>query len=95
VEDGKVRHGLGHEVAIEAGPEVMQITPPVTAAGESGSFHGIVVQKSVMVMVREKDTTEWRSSTLTLGSEAEFEHVLPMNDEVVWADICFKGIVRG
>jgi hypothetical protein len=97
IEEGRTRPGLGHEAAIEAGSEVMQATPPVTAAA-STPLTGVVVQKSVMVMVRDKDMLEESSrmscSALTNTSENELENILPMNDSVVWADICFKGIVR-
>jgi len=84
-------------VAIEAGTEVMQVTPPVTEDVDP-PFTGVVVQKSVMVMVKEKDMLEESSkmfsSALTNTSESELENILPMNDDLVWADICFKGIVK-
>jgi hypothetical protein len=94
MEEGKVRTGLGHEVAIEAGTERVQLTPPITADGET-PFDGIVVQQSVSVIVRDKDTDDSSKSGLSNSSLSEFDTVLPLNDEAVWADICFKGIIKG
>lgn len=96
MEEGKARTGLGHEVAVESGNELIQLTPPVTPGAEDGEpFNGIVVQKSVSVMVRDKDVDDASGSAVTNSSMSEFESVLPLNDEAVWADICFKGIIKG
>jgi len=49
----------------------------------------------VSVMVRDKDVDDASGSAVTNSSMSEFESVLPLNDEAVWADICFKGIIKG
>jgi len=97
MEEGKSRPGLGHEAAIDTGSECVQLTPPASSRGEPTPYRGVVVQKSVTVMVRDKDVLDDTSkmSCASNVSEFEFESGFPLNDAVVWTDICFKGIVRG
>ena len=98
MEEGKARPGLGHEVAVEVGAEPIQLTPPITRSGEEPdiAFNGIVVQKSVSVMVRDKDVDDTsKLSGVSNSSMIDVENVVPLNDEAVWADICFKGIIKG
>jgi len=97
MEEGRSRPGLGHEVAIEASSEPIQLTPPMSPNGEEqpAAFKGIVVQKSVTVSVRDKDMDDTSKSGFSNSSTYDFENFVPLNDEAVWADICFKGIIKG
>ena len=102
LEEGKVsKTGLGHEVAIEAGSEAIQLTPPLGRAaefgrpGENSMYQGIVVQKSVTVMVRDKDPDD-TSKTSEISNSSMSEHDSPgvLNDDATWANICFKGLQK-
>ena len=100
LEEGKVsKTGLGHEVAIEAGSEAIQLTPPLGRAaefgrpGENSMYPGIVVQKSVTVMVRDKDPDD-TSKTSEISNSSVLDSPEVLNDDAIWANICFKGLQK-
>jgi len=101
MEEGKVRPGLRHEVAIEAGTEGIPLTPPLQLGGEnqqrrdSSIQQGILVQKSVTVMVRDKDPDDTsKASEMSNSSISELDSPGVVNDDAIWADICFKGLQK-
>jgi hypothetical protein len=102
LEEGKVsKNRLGHEVAIEAGSEAIQLTPPLERArefgppGDNSMYRGIVVQKSVTVMVRDKDLDDTsKTSEISNSSMSELDSPGVLNDDAVWANICFKGLQK-
>jgi hypothetical protein len=102
MEEGKVsKPGLGHEVAIEAGLEAIQLTPPLgrraefPQPGENSLYPGIVVQKSVTVTIRDKDPDDTsKASEAWNSSISDFDSSGVLNDDAVWADICFKGLQK-
>ena len=96
MEEGKMLKGLGNDVSIEGGTELLQQRRVLTP-GSSGSgtrISGIVVHKSVAVTVREKmaDNRSMISGTSTGTGEARMPLTM---DDAVWADILFKGILVG
>jgi len=102
LEEGKFsKTGLGHEVAIEAGLEAIQLTPPLGRGsefgppGENSMYAGIVVQKSVTVMVRDKDPYDTsKTSEISNSSMIELDSRGALNDDAIWANICFKGLQK-
>lgn len=96
MEEGKIIKGLGNDVSIEGGTELVQqrrILPP--GSSSSGTrISGIVVHKSVAVTVREKESED--GSTISGGSKGTEKGLTPlMMDDAAWADILFKGILVG
>lgn len=91
MEEGKINHGFGHDVAIDAGREQLQLTPP-----PSDIFPGIVVRKSVTVTVSDKRVDEQENHAVLGESSSENESRMSpkRNDDAIWADICFKGIAN-
>jgi hypothetical protein len=89
MEEGKLNHGFGHDVAIDAGGEPVELTPP-----SPDVFPGIVVRKSVTVTVSDKRVDEQeKHAILEESSSGNDSPMLPKgNDDAIWADICFKGI---
>jgi len=102
MEEGKASDaGLGHEVAIEAGPEAIQLTTPLGRGaefgrpGENSTYPGIVVQNSVTVMVRDKDPDDTsKTSEVSNSSMSELDSPGVLNDDAIWANICFKGLQK-
>jgi len=88
MEEGKVKTGLGHEVAIEAGSEGIQLTPPLNREAQG---QGIVVQKSVTVVVRDKDPDDTSKANSAMS---DLDSPGVVNDDAIWADICFKGLQK-
>jgi hypothetical protein len=81
---------VGHEVAIDADTK-----PTELAQGSNEQLPGVVVQKSVSVTVRDKDVDEQSKTTLSDSStQGESPTTSKLNDDAIWADICFKGIVK-
>lgn len=103
LEEGTSHPGLGTEVAIHTGPEALQLTLPQPLDesfrprdSSSSNANAIVVQKSVTVTVQDRDHVDSkRGSTLSTASTADFEKPVLASDDTIWADICFKGIMKG
>lgn len=102
LEEGTTHPGLGTEVAIHTGPEALQLTLPQpldqsfrSRDSSSSNVNAIVVQKSVTVTVQDRDHVDSkRASTLSTAS-TDFEKPVISSDDTIWADICFKGIMKG
>jgi hypothetical protein len=96
MEEGRMKTGMGNDVSIEGGTELMQrrILPPPGSSGSGTRISGIVVHKSVAVTVREKESDD--VSTISGVSKGAGLGMTPlMMDDAVWADILFKGILIG
>ena len=93
--------GLGHEVAVEAGSETIPLTPPLgrgaefPQSGENSTYRGIVVQKSVTVTVQDKDPDDTsKAFEISNSSMGDLDSPGVLNDDAIWADICFKGLQK-
>jgi hypothetical protein len=103
LDEGKLQPGLGTEVAVHTGPEALQLTLPQpleevfrSRDSSSSNANAIVVQKSVSVTVQDRDHGDSkRGSDLSMSSTADFDKPTLVNDEAIWADLCFKGIMKG
>jgi hypothetical protein len=93
--EGKMKTGMGNDVSIEGGTELVQQRRllPSGSNGSSTRISGIVVHKTVAVTVRDKDS-DGGSTTSGLSKGAGIGTPLMMAD-AVWANILFKGILIG
>jgi hypothetical protein len=81
---------VGHEVEIDADTEPIELDQ-----GSNEQLTRIVVQKSVSVTVRDKDVDEQSKTTLSDSStQVDSPITSKLNDDAIWADICFKGIIK-
>lgn len=103
MEDGSAKSNVGHETVVESGQGIPLADVATTPASRKGSsFSGIMLQKSVSVTIRDKDSVDAirasamsTSSMSTSMSENENEPLAaPIDDEATWTDICFKGILK-
>lgn len=54
-----------------------------------------MVQKSVTVMVRDKDPDDTsKASQISNSSMSDLDFPEVVKDDAVWADICFKGLQK-
>ena len=103
MEDGPAKSNVGHETVVESGPGI-PLADVETAPGsrKGSSFSGIILQKSVSVTVRDKDSVDvvqpsamstFSMSTSMSDNEQE-PPATPIDDEATWTDVCFKGILK-
>src|SRR5436305_5026874 len=100
MEERKPKNRLGHEVALEAGSEAIQLHRPLSSraqfplARDKFFISGDVVQKSIAVMVRDKDPENGSKISAISSMVSDLDGQTALIDDDAWAGICFKKIVK-